>query len=540
MIISITLTSIDNPAARQYRTLRCSEHLSPVNIQMIKNWITECNTTHSACHQKEAAILPTRVIDVKTTEKSPHPRLVQTYKGQIGAYAALSHCWGVDVASQYRTTLATLDDRLVGMPLMDMPRNFQDAIEVARILGLQYLWIDSICIIQDSPEDKLLEIGKMLSVYEEAYVTICATASKSSQDGFLSRDALLQQPVVVMPFYPANNSGRGEYNMYPDSGHIVQGTWSTDVGNSVWSQRGWTFQERVLSRRTIHFTKNKIYFECRMSDGSEENDAPRQPIRNSLIYRFEQNRALGFFQSFDAANITLADIRIMYTAYFIFANQYSSRQLTFETDKPAAFSALVTKMAPYVRSQNVFGLWLDDILESLLWTNERTAAPASTSPLWPSWSWYNGKAVTWYNRNYISESPGPYQGRLFLKATFSPGASETNSGKLSFSAIVKEAMMFPMEDASRSLDIYISGQRVAYSRLDSADGNATLEPEVWLLSFADREVEVGILRTQIAGLILLPTAQPNEFRRIGTYSLYQCDIKMHPLAREKQVCITLV
>jgi hypothetical protein len=122
--------------------------------------------------------LPTRLIDVSATIEAP--RLVLT-KGRMGRYAALSHCWGGSLPQ--RTTKYNYEDYLKCIHWLDLPATFRDVANVTRARGLQYLWIDCFCIIQDSVQDWQHECASMVDVYRRADVTIAASSSRSQNDG---------------------------------------------------------------------------------------------------------------------------------------------------------------------------------------------------------------------------------------------------------------------------------------------------------------------------------------------------------------------
>ena len=151
-----------------------TETLSTQNLELIANWLHGCDTGHLGCSVSESDTLPTRVIDVgPLSARAPKPYLLCA--GRIsGRFAALSHYWGTPSASNptFKTEKHNYDERQALMILEGMPALFRDAIITTWKLGIQYLWIDSICIIQDSKEDWEAESAKMGSVYRNAY---CAT-----------------------------------------------------------------------------------------------------------------------------------------------------------------------------------------------------------------------------------------------------------------------------------------------------------------------------------------------------------------------------
>lgn len=143
--------------------------------KMISTWIKDCQENHSACKfGTSPGTLPTRVIDVGSPDGRTEPRLRKS-DGEPGDYIALSHCWGG------KQPLITTKENKCSMktciPWAKLPNTFQDAISVTRRLGLRYIWIDSLCIVQDDAEDWEREAAKMALIFEAAYLTVAATAA---------------------------------------------------------------------------------------------------------------------------------------------------------------------------------------------------------------------------------------------------------------------------------------------------------------------------------------------------------------------------
>ena len=172
-----------------------------------------------------------------------------------GKYIALSHCWGelpIEDKKQFCTTQDNIVQRLRGFSISDLPKTFQDAVKVTRELRVPYLWIDSLCIIQyeDNEEDWKRESKRMEKVFSLAYCTIAATSAVDSKAGFLKRNVSTECVFV-------QNASGGRF-------YICAGMddFNNDVEKAQLNTRAWVMQERVLSRRTIHFSNNQIYWEC--------------------------------------------------------------------------------------------------------------------------------------------------------------------------------------------------------------------------------------------------------------------------------------
>ncbi|RMJ17335.1 hypothetical protein CDV36_002983 [Fusarium kuroshium] len=227
---------------------------SPQQFKLLNEWIYICDTAHNCTSYRalEGRIdsMPTRVIDVGTVE-SPCLRLVETGDSVRGKYIALSHCWGkLNKGQKFVTSASNLDSRKEGISFDEMPKSFQDAVRVTRALGVAYLWIDSLCIIQEDEADWQVESAKMEEVFSSAYCTIAASYAKSSLDGFLG-DRTPRACVTIQ------HSQRPMFYLAE-----AIDDFQTHVEQSVLNSRGWVLQERALSRRTIHFTSTQVYWEC--------------------------------------------------------------------------------------------------------------------------------------------------------------------------------------------------------------------------------------------------------------------------------------
>lgn len=230
------------------------------DFSLLRAWLAKCDGTHSrfGCNNRRhsgARFLPTRILDLERWENEGLVRLHCTKEFDSYEYVAVSHCWGSPSEEEWESVCThskNLQKRLHHIAFADLPRTFQDAIFATHRLGKRYLWIDSLCIIQRDQRDWERESALMESVFSSAYCTISATCARSFSDGFLR-----SRPPADYIRVPNAPEGYGPFWLSEtvDNFHA-------DVEEGPVNRRGWVLQERVLSRRTIFFTANQIYFEC--------------------------------------------------------------------------------------------------------------------------------------------------------------------------------------------------------------------------------------------------------------------------------------
>jgi hypothetical protein len=165
------------------------------------SWLNKCNTSHSECAHLSTRLvpLPTRVLDVSTLPgpeqmlgKQPIWReqfqdgkckLLRTTKGQTGLYVALSYRWGTSLP--LKTTTINLQAHESAIRFDKLPQTLQDVIMIVRYIDIRYVWIDCLCILQDSKADWEHEAARMADVYSNAYLTVAASRAKHCEEGFL-------------------------------------------------------------------------------------------------------------------------------------------------------------------------------------------------------------------------------------------------------------------------------------------------------------------------------------------------------------------
>lgn len=370
---------------------------------------------------------------------------------QLGEkYAALSHCWGSQLTCT--TTTSNLSQRMQGVAWPELPRTFQDAIRFCARLGIFYIWIDSLCIIQDDPDDWQVHSSQMADIYQNSFITLSATSAADGSVGCFPEQAALQRGWSTK-FQPSINEIY-EMVIRRELTHRWAHNTVTKQENPLLS-RGWAFQERVLSPRVLHFCKEEMVWECangtvcecgsmpsvpnlkeqfafaaRMPEVSdddmiivEQGSSTRQPhlrssVRRTGVLLDEQNQ-LRVREGGDKANGTMR-LRISLSGMETTAvsaigqwhgivHQYSVLELTKQEDRLPALSGIAERMKPYLGTF-VAGLWTSSIMQDLLWrVDKRLVRPHRLVEAYygPSWSWVSvGRSVSFVESNV---GPKPYQ-----------------------------------------------------------------------------------------------------------------------------------
>jgi hypothetical protein len=420
------LNAAEQPGHEALKVAKTAE--SNEVLRLIRAWIENCLSNHPLC-ERLSTHTPTRLIDVGFSDDTSSLRLIvnaDTRGGEV-TYLALSHCWG-DVSGedvqQMITTSTNLSQRLIGFSLQSLPQSFRDAVYVTRHLGIRFLWIDSLCIIQDSDHDWQRESSMMGLIYQNALCTITANEARNSHGGIFHSRELPPLGLTLRPSVE-DNAQKGQRVRVQITPFLP--TWQTIVKRSPLALRGWTLQESQLSRRLIHFTKYEVCWECGFSIASERSPAsafgpPAEQFRVPGVNSFDQStgpvrhrQAAGMINAWAA--LTPAQERSVrremgdvnppspYQGWYGLVSEFSGRALTNAMDALPALAGISTDLTGRINDQYAAGLWKNDLLFGLSWTtisslagrrlwripgvSEKAKSSCSRPTVWraPSWSW---------------------------------------------------------------------------------------------------------------------------------------------------------
>jgi len=361
-------------------------------FESISTWLQTCSNEHQRCGPCRMSDLPSRIIEVGENY-NPNVKLRATDTEEKGLYACLSHRWGAQSASTLKLTTQSYD-RLVNnyVPLETLPRTYADAVMVARELQIPYLWIDSMCITQDDNEDWVNESSMMAQIFQNCALTIAATTASSSFDGCFS-DVLPSNQETHRLEISAHRPYLESIEIYvrqrtrhskSGSGHRL-----SDLAGSTklpLLERGWVYQERLLSPRVIHFIGKDVIWEC---NSSTKCLCEKDPLVE--VFSGEGNPKIDHSASF------LFRARELHSRWQSVVEEYSRLLLTIPTDRLPALSGLAKRFAEANGDTYLAGLWASTVITDLLWhvSSVPTARPDKFQA--PTWSWASVAGVISYS-----------------------------------------------------------------------------------------------------------------------------------------------
>lgn len=305
----------------------------------------------------------------------------------------MSHCWGDPRNGKpTRTTKQTIESRKAGIEPQDLSPLFRDAIKLCRMVNCNYLWIDSLCIVQDDLSDWEIESKKMAAIYSNAEFNIAATLSANSSGSMFHQrwsvdigddiwGGNTSQPVRTYELRACSATGnlvcvRKAHNQ---DHRFVQGM----LGRGRQKQaplldRAWVLQEMLLSRRTLHVCSSELIWECKtLCDcecGSLDSDG-----RHYLDYKQQLTRIRDL----------RSPVQDIYGFWLMICERYSRLSLTHASDRTVALAGLVQAMQPATNGTYFAGVWKEDLARALIWFGVRPPSPEASraGSALPTWSW---------------------------------------------------------------------------------------------------------------------------------------------------------
>lgn len=389
-------------------------------FDVAKTWLRKCLEEHKLCAENDDAarvVRPRRLLHLGDTI-----RLVDATVAAGQEYVALSHCWGKQVHVP-TLTVDTEAELRAGVRLVYLPKTFQDAVSITKKLGYHFLWIDSLCIIQDLDDDWKDQAEIMALVYNNSVLTIAALKSKGSHEGCFTdgRNPLRLRPCV------SEELGVSVSSWNP--GRL----WEVEVNTSGYGasplhSRAWVVQERYSAPRTLFYGANGIYWECRCAQASESHydtvGWDDESNKKTWLQRLEVGSTHSLQQS--SWDTTRKASVVTWRDHWIgLLKAYSSCQLTKSTDKIIAVTGLIKEIERRSKAKPrcILGLWDYDLPGMALWYRSRDSVYSATDLIgrldntMPTWTWasvegrcsylLSGGEIEWQAAVSIDENVAP-------------------------------------------------------------------------------------------------------------------------------------
>jgi len=359
------------------------------SMECASKWLSRCLRSHNKCqtaHSTEhTRFSPTRLLEIGQSDpQKVRLRLSLNQDSNNTQYATLSHCWG---ASKVLKLTSTTFERLkTGIEISELAQTAQDAIFTARSLGIHLLWIDSLCIFQDSQEDWQQEAALMSHVYKNSTLNIAASvAADSNASCFPKKDTSSIEPCMVQTAW---------IDKYNDTYHLYYDDfWDATLKKMPLTKRAWVVQELLLAPRVLHLCGKQLFWECyelcaceTYPDGTPPSSHLRWVSGDARWHAFIKTgtRHVAVENDSNCKKTTLLEL------WHGIVELYTSCNLTYTTDKLVALSGVAKLMEQALDDEYCAGLWRSRLVTELFWFGPLSNQGLSLRPSpyrAPSWSW---------------------------------------------------------------------------------------------------------------------------------------------------------
>ncbi|RFU32519.1 hypothetical protein B7463_g3829, partial [Scytalidium lignicola] len=374
----------------------------------VHEWLRECDAEHPGCKAQSSlsqkSVLPMRLLDVNQNGSIEYMVLVRTGTVRESLkYLALSHCWGNDHMPM-RTTKQNVVDHENGLRINSLPRTFRDAVIITRLLGYKYIWIDSLCIVQDDQNDWEREASKMASIFHCADIVLSAASARNSSEG-CGIDKCLEPATNF--FFPsqldykydtlAQTYGGPRKRLFIRRGGIT----SNGIEGCPVQKRGWILQEILLAQRVLYFVNGDMIWQCHHLVQSEDGQLSRAQtssifschyggnLSNAPLYNLEKRLQIG------------REVHL----WWDILRDFFQRKFTKSEDTLPSLAGLIDIWRGYTNDDSVLGLWKKDLPFHLCWFVGSSLSIVDRVPAQPSWCW---TSVSQANRPILQHASWDY------------------------------------------------------------------------------------------------------------------------------------
>lgn len=491
------------------------------SFDYVRSWLHRCDSQHISCSKTHHEFVPKRLIRVNSDSR--HSTVTLVSPDSSVKYAALSYCWGGPL--RFKTNSETLSSALAGLPVEVLPQTVQDAIRVTRELGLEYIWVDSICIVQDDEVEKIEQIAEMARIFGHSYVTIAATGAARSSNGFLS--SINPFRLLCKLSMTTKQGLRRPIVIGKDTLHYFS--------LQPLAQRAWTLQETLLSSRIVSFEYGHVHWYCSEASSGTCGMSVLGPSGRP---------ATGIDPGFTrirqdlSPELAFTPQECRQNPWQRFVTLYSGRALTLPSDRLRAVSAAAELCGRFGNSGRYFaGLWERDLPTQLIWSRSkyRGRQKVGGRNLYaPSWSWAaSDGAVRWPPYLERCSKPKPSCEVISVEVDLVSANApfgDVSAGILKLSGRLKKATcvwgeenrLFDNEDSEKE----ITGYYVSLKTDGHNEQSKTLVHCFEILSLqrltylAKAGCHQEYHTTVVAALVLVRIPKTEKYKRMGVLSGY--------------------
>ncbi|PMD43730.1 HET-domain-containing protein [Hyaloscypha variabilis F] len=352
----------------------------PIDTSRIRRWIEYCDDFHEKCRPHlhgapQSEVMPAFLIDIKQLCIAPCP-------STRTKYATLSYVWG-QATGTIESKLSNILNLCKHNSLSSedfvslIPRTIRDAIKLCQLIGIDFLWVDRLCIVQDDKNMVHDQIGAMGKIFKNSYLTIICADGEDVNHGLPGVDdaSRKHEPSLTLRFSSTIQFSVLKYKESKTSPH---------------HQRAWTFQERMLSPRTLVFHDQTVYWECLScsiqetcsADDNGERDINHEQFTNSHTGRTQEFPAFAIPESLVLSERPIPDLK----AYWSLVRGYSKRSLSYQSDAEKAFGAVIQEFSRAFDGGFFYGIPTLIFDYCLFWSFAPGSVPKRREGF-PSWSW---------------------------------------------------------------------------------------------------------------------------------------------------------
>ncbi|KAF5687092.1 het-domain-containing protein [Fusarium circinatum] len=519
-----------------------TEVLSNQTLNFTKNSIDHCAST---CHPWEpSGSTPARLLNLAEYKANGRIKLIQTEGLPRVKYAALSYCWGSadDASYQPKTNSANLSERFGGFSIDAMSPVVRDAIITCETLGMRYLWVDALCILQGKADiaDWEVESQKMNDIFRNAYVSLCPSSSNSCREGFLGQRQLhpgirVKTPITSNAVF--QNESR-EYSIVPYEikANSASFMFTFEFTDSKWYSRAWVWQEVNFSARLVIFSPTFVFFRCPEiliceNGARNETTVIQKGLEEYHSKRYQEAQPFAFFRKC--------------------AESISTLDISFESDRLAAVAGVANQVAQATGSEYAAGLWVEDVFKDLIFernTRDKGGLEKYVKSLrdrhlaiGTTWSWPGHRGgVCWdsnfssvnretleldggeweYECKYLDFTTEKVRDNLFGQVSRGSLALTTKMASLTEIAalndgdddeLIKEMLFTPGYSSQTACGIKWNWD------VDVTDTPRELADKILVIAFSTCLYEARSEIENLYGLMVYPAEKEGEYHRIGSF-----------------------